>query len=627
LSPLPHTAEIVRDNDEAIDSRAEPLTASNVSPSATANASPPRTPQEICAHSGSEFLPPGPHDRVGVALETLQLLPLNVRRVTPEHGHSGWYVWGGEGRSSEVGFFQSLPVARLLERHPQIMPFLALAPGWRVQWRPEAYQVTPPHDLTHETVHKARRSTTPHAPASAAPYVVYRPKHDAVTRYVVLSILLHMLVFVLLGDTGERGAPGRSGARPAVSGFQATLQPAAGSAPVTAPPARMADSSRLRTRGVRNESKPEVGQEATPGPSPAQVPVAAAAPTAPLVTAEPLMPALISTPVDKAMSEFVVPQVTELKDAIVAPVRALEPQQKLDPIVPPKSERTIAIPAELIPRLTLITPPKTATETALPAELIPRLAPIAPIKIERETAMPAELVQRLAPLATPTTISRETAIPAELVPRLSPIEVPRVTQESALPAELVPRLTPLTAPKIEREVALPAELLPRLAPIAAPSAMETLSPAKIERPAVSGPAPAATASPGAQRAESNPASGAATTAPPGGAAGTTRGGDIFGGTGARPGASGGTGTPGPRIDLDAIRQRARELASDGAGPRTLLPFPTVKPKDDAKTRTETQQAFDKALKRPDCRDAYANMGLAAVVPLVRDALTEKGCKW
>jgi hypothetical protein len=80
----------------------------------------------------------------------------------------------------------------------------------------------------------------------------------------------------------------------------------------------------------------------------------------------------------------------------------------------------------------------------------------------------------------------------------------------------------------------------------------------------------------------------------------------------------------PRIDLDAVRQRARELAREGSGPRTLLPF-NVKPKEE--TRTKEQQAFDKALKRPDCRDAYAGMGLAAVVPLLWDSVSEKGCKW
>jgi hypothetical protein len=590
---------------------------------------PPRTPQEICAHYGSEFLPPGPHDRAGVALETLQLLPLNVRRVTPEHGHSGWYVWGGEGRSSEIGFFQPLPVARLLERCPQVMPFLALTPGWRVQWRPESYQVTPPHSPAD----KAGQSNATPRREIAEPYVTYRPKPESVTRYVVLSILLHVLAFVLLGDTGdERGTPGRSGSRPVVSGFQATLQSAPASEVVATAPTRNVAPPRAQTRSAARQ---QVTQDDIPpsAPAPAEAPVVPATPStaAPIATAEPIMPALISKPVDKAMSEFVVPQVTETKEAAIALVRAIEPLPKLETILPPKAERAIAVPAELIPRLAPLTPPKPATETALPAELIPRLAPIAPVKVEREAAIPAELVPRLAPLTTPT-ISRETAVPAELVPRLAPIEAPRITQEAAVPAELVPRLAPLVTPKIEREVAVPAELVPRLAPITAPPAMETLSPTRIQTPPASGATPSTTA-----RTESNPTGPAAnarapsSAAPSPGATGTVKDGDPFGagagaGAGALPGAAG-TGTPSPRIDLDAVRQRARELAGEGAGPRTLLPFPTVKPKDDAKTRTQTQQAFDKALKRPDCRDVYASMGLAAVVPLVVDAVTEKGCKW
>ena len=79
-----------------------------------------------------------------------------------------------------------------------------------------------------------------------------------------------------------------------------------------------------------------------------------------------------------------------------------------------------------------------------------------------------------------------------------------------------------------------------------------------------------------------------------------------------------------RINLDSVRQRAREIDREGSAPRTLLPF-NVKPKLD--TRTKEQQAFDKAFNRPDCRDAYAGMGLAAVVPLILDSVSEKGCKW
>ena len=81
---------------------------------------------------------------------------------------------------------------------------------------------------------------------------------------------------------------------------------------------------------------------------------------------------------------------------------------------------------------------------------------------------------------------------------------------------------------------------------------------------------------------------------------------------------------GKGIDLDAVRRRAREISSGGSGPRTVFPFP-VAPQQ--KPKSKEQQAFDKALKKNDCRDAYADMGLAALVPLVLDAVREGGCKW
>jgi hypothetical protein len=81
------------------------------------------------------------------------------------------------------------------------------------------------------------------------------------------------------------------------------------------------------------------------------------------------------------------------------------------------------------------------------------------------------------------------------------------------------------------------------------------------------------------------------------------------------------------LDLDALRRQARDLSRDGAGNAgrsALLPFPAL-PKEASKR--EIEKAFDKALKRPDCNEAYRDMGLAAVIPLVRDALRDDGCRW
>jgi hypothetical protein len=79
----------------------------------------------------------------------------------------------------------------------------------------------------------------------------------------------------------------------------------------------------------------------------------------------------------------------------------------------------------------------------------------------------------------------------------------------------------------------------------------------------------------------------------------------------------------PRIDLDSARQRAREIASEGRNTMFALPGP---PKPELKSRE--QQIFDKALKEPDCRNAYADMGLLAIAPLLWSSVApERKCKW
>lgn len=48
---------------------------------------------------------------------------------------SGWYVWGGE-LSADPEFFKPLHVCHLADYAPELLPFLALAPGWRVLLAP-----------------------------------------------------------------------------------------------------------------------------------------------------------------------------------------------------------------------------------------------------------------------------------------------------------------------------------------------------------------------------------------------------------------------------------------------------------------------------------------------------------
>ena len=79
----------------------------------------------------------------------------------------------------------------------------------------------------------------------------------------------------------------------------------------------------------------------------------------------------------------------------------------------------------------------------------------------------------------------------------------------------------------------------------------------------------------------------------------------------------------PRIDLDAARRRAGELARQGTGNRAAFAFP-MPPVE--KPKSDLEKAIEKA-RKPDFRTAYKDMGLLAVVPLVANEFGEGNCRW
>ena len=547
-----------------------------------------RAPHEICSAYGSRFMPPAPLDKVAVALGTVGQQPLNARRVSPERGACGWYIWGGEGggRSGHPGFFQTIPVAHLLERCPQMMPFLALAPGWRVRLAADGLEIKPPHAVAPPANIAVRRigSRTSWSPP--------------VKQWVWLSILLHILAVVLFGDT--TGAGSRRGDR--LGGpLNVTLQ-----GPVDrVADARVALRTDTRLRSVeRRESAPPVLSPVRPAKDAAANRLVSTSPpkAADDVPATPIMPPVIATEVEKPVTTFVVPVATP--EPLVAPklpeppaVRLPEPLPTLDAMVPPKTieppktERDIALPSEPIPRLVPLAPVRTEREITAPAEAAPRLKTFVPPRVEPETVVPPVEIPRMAPLAplTPPPIEREIVRPAELLPRLPPV-TPAAAIETVSPTDAVPRAAPAVADRAAEPV--------RTAPTTTPSTASNVSPTPA-LPSVSRVPPAA---PGSAVGDTLAPHATIAAPPP-----ATAASDIA-----------------PRIDLDAVRRRAREIVREGSGPRTLLPF-NVRPREEVKTKE--QQAFDKALKRPDCKEAYSGMGLAAVIPLLRDAISENGCKW
>ena len=91
-----------------------------------------RAQQSLCSQYGSAFVPPGADSKVGIALATLSKAPLNALRHPSQGNTCGWYIWGGEILSQSPQFFQPLHVRHLAEYCPSLLPYLGLAPGWRV---------------------------------------------------------------------------------------------------------------------------------------------------------------------------------------------------------------------------------------------------------------------------------------------------------------------------------------------------------------------------------------------------------------------------------------------------------------------------------------------------------------
>jgi hypothetical protein len=92
--------------------------------------------RNVCERFGAEYAPPEASQKVGISLASLENVPLHAVRLSPENGTCGWYIYGGV-YSTDADFYQALHVGHLIERCPNILPYLALPPGWRVLLAPD----------------------------------------------------------------------------------------------------------------------------------------------------------------------------------------------------------------------------------------------------------------------------------------------------------------------------------------------------------------------------------------------------------------------------------------------------------------------------------------------------------
>ncbi len=440
-------------------------------------------------------------------------------------------------------------------------------------------------------------------------------------RFVVLSFLLHAWMVLLFGDANGGRRDGAGWART----FVATLESAV-SMPIPT------NGSTTGTRRVPTAPDaaptPASTQDMSSAASSEPVPAASAAPQTAVEPVKPIeiqkIPA-IAVEVPGANSPF---SVAPISIAPIAPI-----------VAPPNPAAAAAAPSALVAIATIgtVEPPvvkrdntdfaiyvapiveraAVTTSTAIiPAT--PTLAPIPKPRIDRE----------FAPYAPPPVVAVPPPVPVAATPAGVLIDTRTTSQDVLVPAPALPTsLGPIAepAPPLKPIEARPIE---PLRPAAANAQPESYRPREVEAAAATS-APKTPAkevervvAPSAERLDrAVPGTPAAALPQPSSGAGPSA---IFNAPLPPPPAVAPPSSGAPRLDLDALRRQAREVTKEGAGPRTLMPFPTVAKEA---TKKDMEKIFDKALKRPDCKEAYSDLGLAAVVPLVRDAVKDGGCKW
>jgi len=436
----------------------------------------------------------------------------------------------------------------------------------------------------------------------------------ALMRFLLLSMLLHATIVMLLG-TSHGGGAGRG--EDALDVLDVTLRRQAAAPDEVLRSGAGPETAAGRALQRRADQRPAVA----PAIEPPEMNVPGADQ---------------STPPTRGQRPEVVPP----------PKQAVEPLPRIDLRAPQEVEKPLAPPLIVPPVIDRLVVPPNPPELAQPAEVVPPVAPLipaAPIEhlpapaAQRELAPPLEL----APRATP-------ALPVAPIERLT---APAAPPALAPPVELSPRVAPalpdapierLPAPASQQELAPPIELAPRVAPIA-PTQLERLAAPHVERQLA--PAPDLTAPSGAV-----PTPGERPGAPTGARPRPVPTGPEAAAPNARVAPSTGAELPRLRlgspeadedifkprrdvaappdqngsrhIDLDAARKRAREIAGEATSTRGILP--ALPPPPERKSKEST--ALEKAVK-PDCRTAYAGMGLLAVPALVVSTIGDGGCRW
>lgn len=441
------------------------------------------------------------------------------------------------------------------------------------------------------------------------------PAVPPIEQYWALAFLLHVWVMLMFGTLqggtakpGEGvwgsltvslvGLPGR-GEAPTRSTEEGALAPARHADPgltqaepqtpalTDLPADQPADTPPQVEAAV--PPKPE-GPPPTPAP---QEPLPAPAPAAPPVT-EPMpepVPVMATAPPTQAPAVIepaapVPPPVAEAETEMVAPTAVMS--STLPALTVPRTGNAIATAPAVRPL-----PDMARLQQRVPASMTAPAPAQAASAVAQASPPPPPVVPKpvLAPQPPP--------LVAAAVVQSTPSAPTPAAPEPALPTVVMRQLGMEAAPALPRRSVSAEVLSPAARPLARLPEVQTLAAAErvgaARRPVVQG-------QPQATAAMSPAASGSAASEVPG---------QVSAAAPTPPASS-------ARLILELPRGGA--MASQGVrGVLQMLPPPPER-------RSKLGEAVDKAAKT-DCREAYQKNGLLAVVPLVADAVRDKGCQW
>lgn len=435
---------------------------------------------------------------------------------------------------------------------------------------------------------------------------------DQMGQALLLAVLLHVLLVLVFGTApGGSAKPGEGAWGPINIRLQGDRNEPGSGEPATVIPERgpVGEAKQARSGGAVREKPPTPEERKTPGaarqgqwrqqpgdeltgdaPSDRKAPPAATAP-APSPTPAPPAPAAKTSP-----SPAAEPTPTPPVEATPLPT----------PLTMP-SDSSAATPTRITPSRDV----QPTTRSAAPTETLQAPAPVqlperpAPMLSETPTTlrrMDRAPVERPTPTPLPTELKAPSTLPPlTAAPTPSPAPAPAQTAPTPTPAPAAPTTAPTPTP--EPTAATPAATTPAATPSTAPATPQTRS----------APTPSPTQTP-ANRVSLDGSTSQSSTQPSVGApdAGAQVGHDVATPASAKPNA--------PKLNLDLNPARG-PMAPRGNGYGVVQALP--KPPIDKDALAEEM----KKAGQQECRKAYADKGLLAVVPLARDALRDKGCRW